>query len=281
MTVVDPKQQTAPDDASASAGNLTIPGKIEPPDPPAPDESTGTGGREDNRHGGRTFTTEDIEKARREEKDKLYSSIDEMKKELAAFRKAEEDRQKALAAEQQKAEAERQKAEEEARKKAEEEMTAKQLVEQRDREWQERFHQLEQENARKDEILAKERRYNELVSYRARRLEEETDTIAPQLRDLVVLGNSEQEIEASIADLQERTNRILEQITAGQAAATRSQRTTNPTSPPVGPLEAQPEFQQLSNADLAAMDIQTYAKNRDRLLGAVSQRVRERGPYGG
>lgn len=269
MTIIDPgtQQQDPADD-----GGLKIEGTIEPPTPPKPPEPDAPG---------RTFSTEDIEKARREEKDKLYGTIEEMKKDLAAFRKAEEERAKTEAAARKKAEEDQAKAEADARKRAEEEMSAKQLLEQRDQEWQQRFNQLEEDNRRKDEILTKERRYNELVTYRQRRLEEEAETIAPQLRDLVILGNTEADIEASIADLQQRTNRILEQISAGQDAARRQTRTTSPTAPPVGPMEAQPEFQQLSNADLQSMDMATYAKNRDRLLGAVSQQVRNRGPYGG
>lgn len=272
--MAEPKKDEAKDQGAPEGDTLVIEGTLESPAP------EGNGQTTVEPPSGRTFTEDDIQKARREEKDKLYSSIDEMKKELAAFRKAEEERQKAEQAAAKKAEEERAKQEAEAKKRAEEEMTAKQLLEQKEQEWEQRWRTLEEENQRKDEILAKERRYNELMSYRSRRLEEEADTIAPQLRDLVVLGNSEQEIEASIADLQERTNRILEQIQAGREEARRNTRTTSATAPPVGPMETQQEFQSLSNTDLKGMDMQTYAKNRERLLGAVSQRVRERGLYG-
>src|SRR5882724_1948182 len=43
----------------------------------------------------KTFTAEDIERVRKEEKDKLYKSIEDMKGQLAAVTKEREDREKA------------------------------------------------------------------------------------------------------------------------------------------------------------------------------------------
>lgn len=256
---------------------LVIEGKIEPPS----SNSINTNSSNGEPLAGKTFTTDDIEKARREEKDKLYSEIGSLKDELKAIRAEREKENKAREEAARKAEEERQKAEAEARKKAEEEMSVKELLQQKESEWEKRLREIEEARQRDQELLAKERRYNELVSYRQRRLEEEADTIMPELRDMVVLGNSEQEIESSIQALQDRTQRILEQITAGQQAARQQQRGAQVTAPPVGPLESQQEFQNLTNEDLKNMDIATYGKNRDRLLGAVSQRVRNQGPYGG
>ena len=247
-----------------------------------PEENGSTGDDASQRHTDpKTFSVEDIEKARREEKDKLYSSMEEMKKELAELRKQREAQEKKEAEAAKKAEEERQKAEAEAKKKKEEEMSFKELLAQKENEWQQQIETLKQERERDQEILAKERRYNELVSYRSRRLEEESDNIMPELRDLVALGNSEEEIEESLTAIKERTQRILQQVTQGQQQQRQQAKGTQTTAPPVGPLESQQEFQQLSNDDLKNMDIGTYAKNRDRLLGAVSQRVRDRGPYGG
>lgn len=274
------QQQAQPEGTPPPGDTLVVEGQIEKPDPPA---TTGTGpARDDNRHGEpRTFSTEDIEKARREEKDKLYSSMEEMKTELKELRRYREDQAKAEADAKKKAEEDEAKRQADEKRKKEEEMEIKALLEQKEQEWNQRFQQIEEEAARKDELLAKERRYNELVAYRARRLEEESDSIMPELRDLVALGNSEEEIEASLSALQDRTQRILEQVANGQRDARQHARGVAATAPPVGPLESQPEFQQLSTADLKNMDIATYGKNRERLLGAVSQQVRQRGPYGG
>lgn len=260
---------------------LVIEGKLEAP-PPAENGTTTTGGRDDNRHGEpRTFTAEDIERARREEKDKLYSDITSLKDELKAI-KAEREKANKLAEDAAAKEAANQaKADADAKKKQEEELEVRQLLEQKEQEFQAQLDAIKAEREKDQELLAKERRYNELVTYRQRRLEEEADSIMPEIRDMVVLGNSEQEIEASIQDLQLRTQRVLEQMTASTQAARQQARGTQVTAPPVGPLESQPEFQQLTNADLKNMDMKTYAQNRERLLGAVSQRVRSQGPYGG
>ena len=278
----EPKDEGQQQDPPPAGDTLTIEGTIEKPDP-TDNSTTGTGpARDDNRHSDpRTFSTEDIERARREEKDKLYGEIGNLKEELKAI-KAEREKANKLAEEAaSKQAADQAKAEAEAKKKQEEELSVKELLAQKEQEWRQEIDTIKAERERDQELLAKERRYNELVSYRQRRLEEESDTIMPELRDMVALANSEQEIEASIQALQDRTQRILEQITAGQQAARQQQRTTSATAPPVGPMESQPEFQQLSNEDLKNMDIQTYAKNRDRLMSAVSQRVRTQGPYGG
>ena len=266
-----------PQDPTPPAGDtLVIEGTIEKPDPP---KAPATGDDQNQNH--RTFSSDDIEKARREEKDKLYGEIGSLKEELKAI-KAEREKANKMAEEAAaKQAADQKKAEDEAKKKAEEEMSVKELLQQKEQEWTEQLNAIKAERERDQELLAKERRYNELVSYRQRRLEEEADTIMPELRDMVTLGNSEQEIEASIQALQDRTQRILDQITAGQQQARQQARGTTATAPPVGPLESQPEFQSLSNDDLKNMDIATYAKNRDRLLGAVSQKVRQSGPYGG
>lgn len=272
----EPKNDDTQDPQDSPAGDtLVIEGTIEPPDQPKPPAG------DTGQNGNRTFSTEDIERARREEKDKLYGEIGNLKEELKAI-KAEREKANKLAEEAAKREAEQQaKLEAEAKRKQEEEMSVKDLLAQKEQEWRQQIDTIKAERERDQELLAKERRYNELVSYRQRRLEEEADTIMPELRDMVSLGNSEQEIEASIQALQERTQRILEQITADRQHQRTQQRTTQPTAPPVGPMEAQPEFQQLSVDDLKNMDIATYGKNRDRLLGAVSQQVRNRGPYGG
>src|SRR5262245_46869820 len=78
---------------------------------------------------GRHFTEEDIEKARQQEKDKLYPRIEEMGQQL---RTIQEERQTELA--------ERQRLQEEAdsarKAKEEQEMDLRTLLEKRDQEWQ-------------------------------------------------------------------------------------------------------------------------------------------------
>lgn len=222
----------------------------------------------------RFFSADDIERVRKEEKDKLYSRIEEMQTELKAMREAEEARKRVVE------EDEARKAEEQ-RKAREEEMTLKELLAQKEQEWNERLQRMEEERSRERAILEQERRFNQLQEYRRRRVDEEAENIMPELRDMVS-GNSEEEIEQSLSTLKERTARILEQV-AGIAQNQRQQlRGTAPTGiPPAGPIEENDQgHRTLTAADISGMDINEYAKNRDRLLGAVSRRAREGGLYG-
>lgn len=221
---------------------------------------------------GRTFTAEDIERARREEKDKVYKTLEDTKTELEALRKEREDRQK------READAQRQ-AEEAAKKAAEDEMSAKELIEQKEREWQARFDQEAAERQRMEATLEMERRYSALQEYRAVRLAEEGDEIVPELRDMVT-GNSEEEIEQSLSDLKDRSARILGNVLAAQQQQRAGMRGVPVTAPPVGPMDNEPGYEQVTADDIRNMDMATYSKNRQRLLGAAGSRIQERGLYG-
>jgi hypothetical protein len=180
-------------------------------------------------------------------------------------------------------------AEERARKESEilrqreiEELSAKELLAKREdefnsrinqveQEWGQKFSELEKQRQAQDALLEKERNLQQLESYRQRRLQAEQETIIPELRDLIS-GNSEEEIENSIAVLRERSNAIIESI----------QRTSQPTrpkgasltAPPSGPLDNQSEYQTLSAEDIRNMPMDQYVKMRDRLLNARPQRGR-------
>ena len=180
-------------------------------------------------------------------------------------------------------------AEERARKESEilrqreiEELSAKELLAKREdefnsrinqveQEWGQKFSELEKQRQAQDALLEKERSLQQLESYRQRRLQAEQETIIPELRDLIS-GNSEEEIDNSIAVLRERSNAIIESI----------QRTSQPTrpkgasltAPPSGPRENQSEYQTLSAEDIRNMPMDQYVKMRDRLLNARPQRGR-------
>jgi len=219
-----------------------------------------------------TFTSEDIEKARKEEKDKLYADLQEAKKRA----KEAEDREK----QRQKAEDDaRAAAEADAQKRKEEEMDVRALLEERTQQFNQ---QLEQERRERETIAATlemERRYAAISSYRSERVNQERENILPELIDLIT-GNTEDEIETSIASLRQRTEAILGNVQAAAAQARQSMTGTNVTAPPVGPLETQANQQTITPEDIRNMDIATYAQNRDRLLGATRQLTKERGIYG-
>lgn len=228
-----------------------------------------------NNGGQFTFDPEAVQKARQQEKDKLYPQIEKLREQSDAM-KAEVERLKAEREERLREEEERRKAvEAEAKAKAEEDLDVKSLLEQRTteirNEWEGKFAELQQEREKDRALLERERAFAELRDYRERRLTEETDSIIPELLDLVT-GNNPEEIEASIAGLRERSSRIIDSASQAAQAARRDMRGAPVTMPPAGPLENQTEQQQasLSAEQIAEMPMSEYVKHRARLLGAAS-----------
>lgn len=232
----------------------------------------------------KTFTEDDVENIRKQEKDKMYKRLEE----ADARVKAMEEQMSLIAQER---EAARKEAEERAAKEAEllrerelNELSAKELLLKREDEfnvklsqieqdYKSRFEEIESQRQAQAALLDQERRYQELTSYRQRRMQDEQEAIIPELIDLVT-GNSEEEIENSIAVLRERSNAIIESIQQATAASQGRLRGVSPTAPPVGPMETQTEYQTLTAEDIRNMPMEQYAKMRDRLMNAVPRRGR-------
>ena len=224
----------------------------------------------------RTFTEDDVEKIRQQEKDKLYKRLEDSDGRVKSL----EDQLSTLANESEvsKAEAARlAKAESDAlRKREEEELSAKELITKRETEfdeklkvveteWEGRLAKIEEERASQEAMLEKERRYRELETYLGRRMVEEEEYIIPELRDLAS-GTTEDEIDNSIAILKDRSSAILESIQ--QSTQPSGLRGSPVTAPPVGPMETQTEQQTLSAEDIRNMPMEQYMQMRDRLLKA-------------
>ena len=224
----------------------------------------------------RTFTEDDVEKIRQQEKDKLYKRLEDSDGRVKSL----EDQLSTLANESEvsKAEAARlAKAESDAlRKREEEELSAKELITKRETEfdeklkvveteWEGRLAKIEEERASQEAMLEKERRYRELETYLGRRMVEEEEYIIPELRDLAS-GTTEEEIDNSIAILKDRSSAILESIQ--QSTQPSGLRGSPVTAPPVGPMETQTEQQTLSAEDIRNMPMEQYMQMRDRLLKA-------------
>ncbi len=219
------------------------------------------------------FTTEEIERARQQEKDKLYPRITEMEEEIKKLRAEREQREAAERAQREQQEAA-------ARAKQEEEMSVRELLNQREQEWQQRFRQIEQEREKDKAIFERENSFRQVQDYRTDRLTAEADNIMPELRDLVA-GDTKEAIDASIENLKERTNRILQQVQGAQQQQRQEMRGASITSPPVGPMEQQTEYETLSPDDIRNMSMAEYSKRRQQLLGAAGQQRRtDRGLMG-
>ena len=214
----------------------------------------------------RTFTEDDVEKIRQQEKDKLYKTLEDQLSTLSN----ESEETKAEAARLAKAESDA------LRRREDEELSAKELITKRETEfdeklkvveteWEGRLAKIEEERASQEAMLEKERRYRELETYLGRRMVEEEEYIIPELRDLAS-GTTEEEIDNSIAILKDRSSAILESIQ--QSTQPSGLRGSPVTAPPVGPMETQTEQQTLSAEDIRNMPMEQYMQMRDRLLKA-------------
>lgn len=229
----------------------------------------------------KTFTAADIEKARQEEKDKLYKRLETFEQSAAEVKSIKEQNAKlqeqleSLSAAEQARQAEREKAEQEAaeaKRLAEEaEMDAasriqsveerwKQQMEEKDKQWSAQFQQLTEQRELDRAVIERERQLSARQGYIAQRMKEEEDVI-PDLWDLVQ-GNTPEEIEQSISTLREKSAAIL--------AAT--QESAPPTLFPGARVTAPPvdnhseQQVQLTPEQIRAMPLDQYAKYRDQLL---------------
>lgn len=259
------------DDPPAPGTVITIPVVDEPVDPPKPEPTK-------VEKPAKTFSVEDIEKARQQEKDKLYPQLSRMEEELKGLR---EEREAAAA----KAKEDEKLAKAAAKKKSEEEMDVRQLLEQRQREWEEQnqqrdaqFAAMQGEIERRDAIIERERQFVAAQEYRRAAIEANADKIIPELRDLVAFGN-EEEVDKSVESLIERSERILEQVSAAQQGQRQQMRGAPITSPPVGPMDNTPGSQTFTADQIAGMSMEEYSKYRSRLLGAAGQ-SRSQGLFG-
>lgn len=237
---------------------ITITPPVEPPVDPPPTPLA------------QAFTAEDIENARKQEKDKLYDRIvktdevvkklqDEQKKRLDAETKARKDAEDA-------AEAERQKM-----------LTFEQKFAESNSAFEAKLAGMAEQVAQRDALIEAERQFQAVQSYRAQRLTEaDAADIMPQLVDMVS-GHSEEEIDASILRAVEKSEAILaefanhqQNVQQQQIVARQNARGTTVTAPPVGPMENQSEQMTFSAEDIKNMSIQDYAKYRPQLMNAAS-----------
>lgn len=218
------------------------------------------------------FTAADIAKIREQEKAKVYPKMEKMAEELAALKKkAEEDAVR-------KAEKEAARAAKEAEKvakqkeKDENELSFKDLLSKKEQEFQSQLENERLEREKAFALLDKERQFTELMNYRQTRMEQERDSIVPELIDLVQ-GNSKEDIEQSIAVLKEKSSSILASAQAAMQSAKQAMVGARITAPASGPLDNDSEQTSYSPDSLRDMSMADYAKQRAKLLGnAASNR---------
>ena len=240
-----------------------------PPTPPQPETYT------------REQLLEFVENARKEEKDKLYETINSMDERVRSF---EEERQRIT----DEAEQARIAAEEAERQKQQGDLTALERLEAKEQEWSQRFEQQQQAIDAQAAIAEQERQYQALVLYRNQRINELSDQIDPRFLDFVG-GNSPDEIEASLYVAIDKTSQISQEIQEylGQQQPQQQQPAQRVPGMPVtsGPGFTPEQFtnnpmeKTYTPEDIAALSPQDYAANREALMAAASAQIREKGLY--
>ena len=192
-----------------------------------------------------------------------------MQAEVARLQKAEEARAK-------EAEKAAKQAEEAKKKAAEAELSAKELLEKRQAEWDEqlkaanaaqeaRIEELRKQQEMQQAMFAKEQELAQLALYVRDRVAAEQDNIAPELIDLIG-GNTKEEVDASVEDMKARTARIVE----GMRQAAIGARAQMPGVASSGGATAitpglDTGQQELSPEDIKGMSMADYAKLRQGL----------------
>jgi hypothetical protein len=212
-----------------------------------------------------------VERARKEEKDKLYPQIEEQKRQLAELTREREERLTAEAAAQAAAE-------EEARKKAEEEASAKDLLAQAQEQWQQQLEELRMERDQERAMREKEIALSQLNEYRARRIAEEAQNIMPQFSDYI-RGNTPEEIEAAIEVAKSKTAEVVSQVNEAQQTRRREIGLPPTSGPPIDMAGIPDNTRTFSAEDIRNMSMDEYMQYRDQLKGAASDRVRNAGLY--
>jgi hypothetical protein len=212
------------------------------------------------------FTSDDIAKARAQEKEKLYPQLEKLKDELSLLKQREQERE----AEEQKRREERKKREAELAKKRKEEEEAelevRQLLQKKEEEWQSQLDVERQEREKAFALLEQERRFQQVMNFRSMRLEQERDNIIPELIDMIS-GNSEDEIEQSILTLKEKSAKIFDSVAQAGVQTRKDMVGARVTVPASGPLDNDSEQRSFTPDNIKDMSLADYAKNRAKLLG--------------
>ena len=209
---------------------------------------------------------EAIQKARAQEKAKLYPKMEQLQEELASLRTEKQERDAKDA--ERKAQRALREAELAAEKKrqAESELEVRDLLSIKEQEWKSELEAERREREKAFALLQQEQKYNELKEYRSQRLEAERENIIPELVDLIS-GNSRDEIEQSIAGLKERSAKIFDSVAQVAQQSRKEMVGTRITSPASGPLDNDSDSRTYSPNDMSNMSMADYAKNRSKLLG--------------
>ena len=223
------------------------------------------------------FTQEDIEKAREQEKSKMYKRLETMQETVTRLEAEAKTRASAEEQSQRLIEAAQKQEEADAKKRQENEMSAKDLLAQREQEWNQQMQQVRMEMEQERALRQRETEYAQLMDYRQQVAAQYSDRVAPEMLDLIT-GDTPDEIVASAEDMAARTERILAQT----AEAMQNQRQQMPTTRATAPASGDNSGSQrtFTPDEIRNMSMSDYAKQRRDLLGGGADGPKNRGLFG-
>ena len=216
-----------------------------------------------------SYSADDLAKAREQEKAKLYPQMEKMKEELANLKKKAEEEALSRADKEAKRAAKEAERSAKQKEKEESELSFKELLAKKEQEFQSQLESERLERERAFALLDTERKFQDLMNYRAQRIEEERDSIVPQLIDLVS-GSSQEDIEQSIETLKAKSAGIMQDVQQATMNAKQSMAGTRITAPASGPLDNDSEHNPLTIDPSKGISMDDYIKNRHKYLGAAA-----------
>ena len=195
--------------------------------------------------------------------------MEKMQEELANLKKKAEEEALSRADKEAKRAAKEAEREAKQKDKEEKELSFKELLSKKEQEFESRIEAERLERERAFALLDTERKFQDLMNYRAQRIEEERDSIVPQLIDLVN-GSSQEDIEQSIETLKAKSAGIMQDVQQATMNAKQSMAGTRITAPASGPLDNDSEHNPLTIDPSKGISMDDYIKNRHKYLGAAA-----------
>ena len=198
--------------------------------------------------------------ARAEEKNKLYPELNKFKEEAAA---AKAEVQEFKAREALRAQEQLARDGEEAKRvqdEADSKLSDIELLKKQIKDTQNALAEEKQARELSNALLVQEHKFSELQSYRSMVIEQNRESINPELIDFIG-GNTAEEIDQSVSVLQGKTAAIMESVVSAAQAARQALpgvRVTNPA----GPLDNQSAQQQFTPDYVHNMSAAEYAQKR-------------------
>lgn len=216
------------------------------------------------------FTQADLEKAREQEKSKVYKRLETMQETIARLEAESRSRQETE-------EAARKAAEEAAEAERRSQLSVQELLAEREAQWQAQQNELRQEIEAERALRIREQQYAELMDARNQILAQYSDRVAPELLDLIG-GETPEQITQSAEDMAARTERILAQTAEAMQTARQQMPTARVTAPASGDNSG--ANRQFTPDDIRGMSMADYVKHRASLLGKGADGTKNRGLFG-